>query len=204
MKKLEKSKSSLKSVLTPHQRQEFTLCMLKDVLSAVKNAKTVAGVIVVSPDDRALAVARSMGAIAVYDPDIGLNGALKIAIDRAKVLGAESVLVLPTDLPLLKPADVEAITELASRDRDIVIARSRSGGTNALLLRPPDVIDLHFGGESFVSHVEEAKRAGIVPHLYRSEGVATDIDEIQDLVKLCTLGLGTKSREFLMSLEEER
>jgi len=201
VKRLSEAKSSLKSTLTPEQRHEFVLRMLDDVLSAVKHARSVADVLVVSPDDEVLSFASSKGAVAVLDPDVGLNSALKIAITRAKKAGARDVLILPADVPLLRPTDVEEIIGLVSGERDIVIAASKRKGTNALLLRPPDVINLCFGGESFPAHLEEARRAGITPHIYRSERIATDIDEVSDLVKLEARGLGTKSRDFLRSLE---
>jgi len=202
VKRLSEAKSSLKSILTPEQRREFVLCMLDDVLSAVKHARSVADVLVVSPDDEVLSFASSKGAVAVSDADVGLNSALKIAIARAKKAGARNVLILPADVPLLSPSDVEEIIGLASGERDVVIASSKRKGTNALLLRPPDVIDMCFGGESFPAHLEEARRAGVVPRVYRSERVATDIDEAPDLVKLEARGLGTKSRDFLKSLEQ--
>lgn len=202
VKRLSEAKSSLKPALTSEQRREFALSMLKDVLGAVKRAQSVAGVLVVSPDDEVLNLARSRSAVPVPEPDVGLNRALSIAINRAKKSGAEDILILPADVPLLSPRDVEKIIGLASGERDVVIAPSKRKGTNALLLRPPDVMNLCFGGESFPAHLEEARRAGIAAHIYRSERVETDIDEVSDLVKLEAQGLGTRSCDFLRALRQ--
>jgi len=200
VKHLSMAKSSLSPALTLAQRRELVLCMLADVLNAVRNARSVAGAIVVSPDEEVLNFARKNGVIGILEPGIELNEALKLAIDHAVVKGASSALILPSDLPLLKGADVENIIAMASPPRGVVIAPSKDNGTNALLLLPPDVINLRFGGESFPSHLAEARRVGIRPHIYRSAKVAIDVDDVEDLSKVETSGLGTSTKSFLQSL----
>lgn len=203
VKQLSEAKSSLKPVLTPEQRHDLVLCMLEDVLNAANHALPIKDTIVVSPDQQALDFACSKGATPLTEPGVGLNEALNLAINRAKELGARSVLILPSDLPLLRPVDIEKIVGMSSGKRDMVIAPSKRKGTNALLLKPPDLIDLRFGGESFQPHLERAQRAGIAPHVYRSERVGTDIDEVSDLIKLKAQGLGTRSYDFLRVLERD-
>ncbi|MEA1904498.1 MAG: 2-phospho-L-lactate guanylyltransferase [Candidatus Hadarchaeota archaeon] len=203
VKQLSKAKSSLKPTLTPEQRHDLVLYMLEDVLSTIKNAPPIKGTIVVSLDQQALDFACSKGATPLTEPGVGLNKALNLAINRARELGAKSALILPSDLPLLRPVDIEKIVGMASGERDMVITPSKRKGTNALLLRPPDLIDLRFGGESFQAHLEEARRTGIMPHVYRSERVETDIDEVSDLIKLKAQGLGTRSHDFLRVLEQD-
>ncbi|TDA30854.1 MAG: 2-phospho-L-lactate guanylyltransferase, partial [Hadesarchaea archaeon] len=114
------------------------------------------------------------------------------------------VLILPADLPFLRVKDVEGIRGMASSQREVVIAPSKTRGTNALFLRPPNVIPLRFGGESFPLHVRESLRVGITPKIYRSETVATDVDGVEDLLKAGTLGLGTRTLDFLLSLERHK
>ncbi len=200
VKQLSEAKSSLKPILTPEQRRELVFCMLEDVLNSIRYAGPIKGTIVVSPDKEILDFARSKGATPLPEPGVGLNEALNLAINHAMELGAESILILPSDIPLIRPVDVEKIVGMASSEREMVITPSRRNGTNALLLRPPDLINLRFGGESFGAHMEEAHRAGIMPHIYRSERLETDIDEASDLIKLKARGLGTRSHDFLRSL----
>lgn len=202
VKHLGGAKSSLKEILGPKQRQQLVLSMLADVLNAVRQAPSISGVAVVSPDKKVLDFANLHGATCVVESGLDLNGALKTAIEKVVGLGATSALIIPGDLPLLKVADVENLTAMVTAQRDVVIAPSGANGTNALLIRPPDLIDLKFGGESFPLHVREAVRAGVKPHIYRSPTVATDIDEPADLLKIETLGLGTRSYEFLSSLKQ--
>ena len=203
VKHLSEAKSSLSSTFTPEQRQRLVLSMLADVLSAVHQAPSISGAIVVSPDEKVLSFASLHGAEGVAEPGLGLNGALKFAIRHSISKGVDSVLILPADLPLLKSADVENIIAMASASKGVVIAPSKAKGTNALFLRPPDLINLRFGGESFPLHLKEASQAGVKPRIYRSPTTATDIDEVADLLSIETLGPGTRTHEFLHSLESQ-
>jgi 2-phospho-L-lactate guanylyltransferase len=201
VKRLSEAKSSLSGILGSKQRQQLVLSMLADVLNAVKQASSLSGAAVVSPDKKVLDFARLHGAADIVKSGLELNGALKSAIKYIVGRGATSVLIIPGDLPLLKGADIENLTAMATAQRDVVISPSKTNGTNALLIRPPDLIDLRFGGESFPLHAQEAFRAGVKPRIYRSPSVATDIDEPADLLSIETLGLGTRSHDFLFSLE---
>ena len=200
VKRLVEAKSSLSEALTLVQRRELVLRMLADVLNAIRGARSIVGTIVVSPDEEVLKFARANGAFGVVEPGIELNKALKLAVDYAVVEGASSVLILPSDLPLLRGADIENIIAMASPPQDVVIAPSKDNGTNALLLLPPSVINLRFGGESLPSHLAEARRVGIRPRIYRSVNVAIDVDDVEDLLKVETNGLGTITQSFLRSL----
>jgi len=200
VKRLVEAKSSLSEALTFVQRRELVLRMLADVLNAVRDARSVAGTIVVSPDEEVLRSARASHALGIPEPNVGLNKALELASEHAVAKGATSILILPSDLPLLRAADVENIIAMASSPRGVVIAPSKDNGTNALFLRPPNVMDLRFGGESFPAHIAGARAVGIRPHIYRSITVATDIDDTADLPSVEAYGPGTRTRDFLRSL----
>ena len=201
VKHLREAKSSLSGILRPKQRQQLVLSMLADVLNAVKQPSSISGAAVVSPDKKVLDFACLHGATDIVESGLELNAALKYAIKRVVGRGATSVLILPGDLPLLKSADIENLTAMATSQRDVVIAPSKANGTNALLIRPPDLINLRFGGESFPLHVQEAFRVGVKARVYRSPSVATDIDEPTDLLSIETLGIGTRSCDFLFSIK---
>jgi 2-phospho-L-lactate guanylyltransferase len=200
VKHLSMAKSSLSRVLNPPQRRELVLSMLADVLNAIHKASSVKGAIVVSPDEEGvLEFAKTHSATGIADHGAKLNDSLDLAIKQAMAKGATSVLILPLDIPLLTPADIKNIISMASSHRAVVIAPSKDNGTNALFLRPADVMNLRFGGESFPAHLAEARVANIRPQIYRSTTVATDIDEIKDMLSIDLKGLGTRTREFLTS-----
>ncbi len=201
VKHLNKAKSSLTTALALAQRRELVLCMLADVLNAVRNSSSIADTVIVSPDEEVLDFARSNDVIGIFEPGIELNKALKLAIEHAITRGASSTLVLPSDIPLLKAVDVENIIAMASLPQDVVIAPSKDNGTNALFLRPPGVMGLRFGGESFPTHLAEARRVGVRPRVYRSINVATDVDDTADMLSIEVNGLGTRTQDFLRSLK---
>ncbi|KXA91162.1 hypothetical protein AKJ63_01840 [candidate division MSBL1 archaeon SCGC-AAA259D18] len=200
VKKLEESKMTFAEVFTDVQRRNLTLAMIEDVLEV---ARLVEGIkpAVVSPDGSVLDFVEERDVRTVSELDVGLNNALEIAIEKSIDKGFRNVLIIPGDVPLIKPDDLRNILDLLSEDRGVVITPSKEKGTNALLLSPPDVLDLHFGGESFSKHFEEARSRGIRPRIYRSERLERDIDRPQDLLKIEILGKGTKTHSFLDSLK---
>lgn len=200
IKRLEESKSTFSGVLNGEQRQELAISMLKDLMDACSGIDN-AELTVVSPDGEVLELVEKEGYNSISEPDIGLNRALELAIDSSIGSGFDEVLILPGDLPLARRDDIREILNLASGDRSVVITPSKEGGTNALLLRPPDVMSLHFGGESFKDHFEEAQSRGIRPEIYRSERIERDIDKPRDLIKLETQAKGTETHAFLNLLK---
>jgi 2-phospho-L-lactate guanylyltransferase (CobY/MobA/RfbA family) len=58
------------------------------------------------------------------------------------------------------------------------------GGTNALYLRPPGAIPLHFGSESLAKFRNEAERSGVKFVVHDSDAMALDLDEPGDLARL--------------------
>lgn len=202
VKKLGEAKTAFSEVLTNGQRRELTLAMLEDVLSAADRVEGVQPA-VVTPDESVTSFVENRGTETVLEPDIGLNRALEIAIGESIDSGYGEVLIFPADVPLLRPRNIKEILNLASGDRSVVIAPSEENGTNALLLRPPNVIDLKFGGESFPKHFEEAQSLGISPRIYNSIRLERDIDTPRDLLRIETLGKGTNTHSFLDSLKRE-
>ena len=72
------------------------------------------------------------------------------------------ILVVPVDLPFVTPAAIDALVDgCVAAGPAVVLVTDRHGtGTNALGLRPPDVIDFAFGPGSRAAHRERAAAAG--------------------------------------------
>ncbi len=200
IKNLSESKTTFSDKFSLDQRKELTLSMLEDLLSVAKKVKPVETA-VVTPDNEVKEFVKKREAEVILEPDVGLNRALDIAIGESIDSGFGSVLIFPGDVPLIKPEDIQGILDLTDDERSVVITPSKEKGTNALFLRPPDVIELKFGGESFPDHVKEARSKDIKPRIYRSENLERDIDEPSNLIKVETLGQGTKTHTFLNSLK---
>lgn len=197
VKELKKAKSSLAPFLDEDERRGLVLSMLSDVLRAMLSSGALEGVVVVSPDETVLEHAEREGATSLLEPGLGLNGAVELAIEFTAGNGASVAVVFPADLPLLGEEDVRMIVAMASEEKVVVIAPSKSNGTNALLLRPPDVIEPRFGGESFPVHLREAALRKLPVKVYRSPAVAFDVDSPSDLFYVAENGPRTMTAEFL-------
>src|SRR5256885_11748391 len=105
-------------------------------------------------------VAASWGADILLEPrEEGQNVAARRGIDRALEGGADAVLLLSSDLPLVTEAAVRDMLQAASRFAPPVVVAAPAtgrGGTNALYLRPPTAVGLHFGNESLAEVLADA------------------------------------------------
>lgn len=184
------AKSRLAAVLSPDERRQLVFWMAGRVLRALRDSGVIDTIAVVSPDVDALVWAGEGGAVPVLQRGGRLNAGLFQARRWALESGAERLLVLLADLPLLAPDEVRAFVALAEQEPTLALAPDRRCvGTNAMLLRPPDVIPFAFGRASFVRHQELAASAGIVPRMLASPGLAFDTDQPDDLEMLRQRGL---------------
>jgi 2-phospho-L-lactate guanylyltransferase len=83
---------------------------------------------------------------------------------------------------LLTAEDLDELFKLVPTGNGMVIAPSHDGGTNALLLRPPQAIAYAFGEDSFARHRAMAAAAELACHTYHSSTLALDIDHPEDLL----------------------
>jgi 2-phospho-L-lactate/phosphoenolpyruvate guanylyltransferase len=181
---LERAKSRLGAVLDAEERRDLVLRLAERTIRAAVATPVIAETLVVTPDDEVRELALEAGARPLRQRSRGLNDGLREARDEAIAGGADAVLILPIDLPRVSP---EAISELAGVAADyeqpvVAIVGDRHGrGTNALLLAPPDVIDVHFGGDSRDAHASAAAAAGA--RLVELDGPLTvDLDTPDDLL----------------------
>ena len=182
VKPLRHAKSRLSSLLTPEQRYQLAQAMFRHVLSVVMQAAPVMGALVISRDTKALAIARELGAKTLQEgADSNLNPALLRATLVAQSWRAEAALVLPADLPFITVEDVESIASLSTERSIVIAADSEQDGTNALLTRPPGIIDYAYGAGSYARHIQRAESAGIEVLRYDSPRTLLDIDVLEDL-----------------------
>lgn len=155
---------------------------------AVEAASACDKVLVVAGGDEVAEIARTWGAEVLVEPrEEGQNVAARRGINRAVEKGAEAVLVLSSDLPLVTPQAVQEILDAGARHAAPVVVAAAAigrGGTNALYLSPPDAIGLHFGDESLAKFREDAESRGVRFVIHHSDAMALDLDEPSDLARL--------------------
>jgi len=188
------AKLRLRGVLDTPDCTALAEAMARDVLHAVTRARRVDRCIVVGGEDaRQLAAAFDCG----FCDDTGCDS-LSAAVTRATQLcaGNDTLLVLPADLPTLRDADIDQLLLRFTGGLSLCPA-NRDGGTNALVISPPDGIDFRYGPDSARLHLEAAARAGLDA---RREELATfgrDIDTPEDLQRIAQLRVGPATRAWL-------
>ncbi len=188
VKDLAGTKSRLKPILNAGARAGLTIYMMNKVLEALEEAG-VEHTCVVSTDQTVLYLAEEAGATPLLQESRGLNPALEEARDWAISEGASALLVFPADLPLLRAPDVEAVLEAAEEvERPLVVISpdAVNGGTNALLVRPPDALPFSFGQDSFDAHLEAARERGLSTRVCERTRIAFDLDTADDLKRFGT------------------
>jgi 2-phospho-L-lactate/phosphoenolpyruvate guanylyltransferase len=198
VKDLTQAKARLSPLLSPAERYRLAAAMLDDVLAALRQASAVERIALVTTEPHALGLASQWGCEVVDEGSgRGETGAVELAVKVCREQGASSLAVIPGDIPLLTAADVDCVMQQGTH-HDVVIAPSwDSRGTNAVLLRPPDALQLRFGSWSFFPHVKQAKRKGLSYKVVRLPRVALDIDTPEDLARLVPQARGTKSYAVL-------
>jgi 2-phospho-L-lactate/phosphoenolpyruvate guanylyltransferase len=197
VKRLGVSKRRLSKFLSPQERKFLTIAMLEDVLNTLKSS-AVSEIVVVSNDQNVRVIADRFGASFLSPNRYGLNPAVEEAVVWCLSNQADSVLVVPADLPLLSVMDVNHIVELGSTSKPaVVLSPSENGGTNALFQSPPNLIRMFYGPLSFAKHIKEAQNKGVSVKLHQSESLATDIDSAEDLGKLMKTTNNIASRKVL-------
>jgi len=183
VKPLLRSKSRLAEVLTREEREVLSREMLEHTLGVLKLCDIVKGVLVVSRDPAALSVAREYAVNTLQESGAPeLNTALTRASRVVTAWGATRILILPSDLPLLTLADVQALLENGHYPRQVVISPDRrEDGTNALVMKPPDLFKLGYGVGSFNIHLQRAAETDTHVREYRSPTLALDVDIPEDL-----------------------
>jgi 2-phospho-L-lactate guanylyltransferase len=185
VKRLGAAKQRLAAGLDAERRRELAGAMVADVLEAVGSARTIDRLIVVTGDPVAQELASGVGAEIVPDPeDAGHVEAAVAGIARAEVEGAEQVLLLAGDCPLLDPRELDRLLT-GVPDRYVGIVPDRHGtGTNALLLSPPNVIVPAFGEGSRDRHIEAARAAGVPFGVEELPSIELDLDTPADVIAL--------------------
>jgi 2-phospho-L-lactate guanylyltransferase len=198
VKDLTQAKGRLSGLMAPDERCTLAAAMLDDVLGALRQASTVERIALVTADPHALTLAAQWG-FEVVDEGSGRGetGAVELAIKVCRERGASALAVIPGDIPLLTAIDVDCVMRHGAQYEVVIVPSWDSRGTNAVLLRPPDALELRFGSWSFFPHVKQAKRKGLSYKVVRLPRVALDVDTPEDLARLVPQAMGTRSYAVL-------
>jgi 2-phospho-L-lactate guanylyltransferase len=181
---IEGAKTRLGESLDAEERHDLVEGLVARTLAAVESVARIHDVLVVSPDRTVLGWATDVGARTLRQRTVGLNPGVREGRDDVVAGGAEAVVIVPIDLPFITTTAIEDLIGALFEHPGptVVLAPDRHGtGTNALALRPPDVIDVAFGSDSRAAHRAAATTVGAE---YREvDGpLSVDLDTPEDLV----------------------
>ncbi|MGH9391700.1 MAG: 2-phospho-L-lactate guanylyltransferase [Vicinamibacteria bacterium] len=209
VKSIEKSKQRLGRRFATAEREALSLAMFRDVLASVAASHRAEHVFIVTSDER---VIREMAKFRVRtqgpsfeiipeESELGENGAVKLSTEIALRRRVTSLLVLPADIPLVRPDDVDALFDVALENPGALFVPSRDrDGTNALLRRPPDVLSPRFGPGSFARHRSDADRMGVRTRVVENSRIELDIDTPHDVSLFASIRSRTETYRTLFKM----
>ena len=203
LKPLSEAKSRLSPVLGLADREDLMRAMVADVIVACRAARRVDRIAVITKDDEWRATAEDMGCLVLQeDGSLGYTAAAErgcaLLADRGDV---RHVAVLPGDLPLINPQEVDRVISSLAGGARCVIVPSRDGlGTNCMAQALPLTVPLRYGPQSFSRHLSLAHAAGITTSVLRLPGIGHDIDLPDDLLDLDGQAQGTATAALLSRL----
>jgi 2-phospho-L-lactate/phosphoenolpyruvate guanylyltransferase len=185
VKRFGAAKQRMAAGVTGGQRRDLAEAMLADVLEAIGRARAIERTVVVTGDPIAQELAAAAGAEVVPDPeDAGHVEAALAGIAGAEADGAERVVLLAGDCPLLDPRELDSLLTGVPGNYVGIVPDRHGTGTNALLLSPPDAIAPAFGEGSRDRHVEAARQAGVPFGIEELPSIELDLDTPADVIAL--------------------
>jgi 2-phospho-L-lactate/phosphoenolpyruvate guanylyltransferase len=199
VKNLLHAKQRLSSILSPEERFALARAMCEDVLQALARWQSRPSVAVVTSDSFARDLAARFNFEVVTDDNSGETSAIEMATAFCRERGAESILVVPADIPLIHDAELQQIIDCAPVGGAVLVPDAAGRGTNAAWRSPGDLFPLRFGNDSFLPHLAAAKATGLPCVVLELPGIARDVDRPEDLRELAAASGDRRSQKLVRS-----
>jgi 2-phospho-L-lactate guanylyltransferase len=180
VKELARAKARLADHISPEDRLALARALLDDAFTLAESAPFLSWW-VVSDDAEVQDLAARRGLGIAPDPGAGLNPALSAGIAATIKAGATSVTIVPCDVPLAWRGDLEDLLDTGATSDVVLVPSGDDGGTNALYLSPPGLLEPHFGEGSMKAHIDAAEARRARCSILALDRLALDIDTIEDV-----------------------
>jgi 2-phospho-L-lactate guanylyltransferase len=174
-------------------RRALAHAMFCDVLSA---CVLVGPTRVVTPDEKAAAETRDLGAEVVADPGGGQGPAVQAGLEG---VGPGGILVVNADVPCVVPHDLRTLLA-ATPAGCFALVEALDGTTNALSLPSPEAFAPLYGPSSSDRFRAHAASLGVEAVSVVVPNLADDVDTMEDLTRL-QLRAGPRTQACLAELE---
>ena len=172
-----KAFSEAKLRLAPALSASERASLARSMATRVVQSAGAMPVAVVCDDRDVAAWARDLGALVIWEPGRGLNGAVQEGVSRLRSFGVGLVVVAAGDLPLA--TDLGWITRFGGIT---IVPDRRRDGTNVISVPSSAGFAFSYGPGSFSRHLQEARRLGTATRVVHSSLLAWDVDVPEDLV----------------------
>jgi len=203
VKGFEQAKSRLSSLLDEDQRVELSRFLLQDTLNTLSLCRELAKTIVVSSDPLVKEITQNLGLECLFQSrDKGVNNAVRYADKYLSSSGNWVSIIIPCDLPLLLPKDIDDVCQLIPKEGACVIVcpSYKFDGTNLLVRDPFNIIsDTRYDNDSFQGHLEASIEAGANTKVLLPTRIMIDLDTPEDL--RLVLSIDTSAKKSISYLQ---
>jgi 2-phospho-L-lactate guanylyltransferase len=198
-KRIQHAKQRLAQILSSEERKFLSLKMLEDVLEAATASEVFDGVLVATNCEAAVPIIREKGSLHLQtSEDLGLNHAAKEAAEWLLTHNFQKMCLFPADIPLAKASEFTHLVSCHSVHRGMTIVPSHDkGGTNCLILSPPNLLPFCFGADSYAKHLRQGLRLNLSCQTKFSDGIGLDVDTPSDLRAISMRPTQTLTQNFL-------
>jgi 2-phospho-L-lactate guanylyltransferase len=199
IKSLSRAKSRLAPALSDQARRDLAQAMFEDTLEALMQARSLAGIAVVSGDPLVRDMAISHGLHLIHDPEErGHNSSIEMAANALARKRVERIMTVPADVPLITGDDIDRLLAIPQGDGDLLLVPSHDGrGTNALVLSPHAGLKFCFGDDSRRNFKVNANGCRLVVQEIHIPSLALDIDGPEDLLALRAAAVDCRAARWL-------
>jgi 2-phospho-L-lactate guanylyltransferase len=191
VKSFENAKSRFGSLLSMHERIKLSGMLLERTICTLKKTPTIQRILLVSSDTRIKGIASKYGVtFLVESKEAGVNSAVRLADKFCISARADASLVLPTDLPLIVPEDIDIMCKtVLEKDSCVILCPSyKFDGSNVLFRKPCNIIRTSYDKNSYPNHVLAGIRSNANTRVLFLNRLMIDIDTVNDIKKMLSIG----------------
>jgi 2-phospho-L-lactate/phosphoenolpyruvate guanylyltransferase len=184
VKSFENAKTRLGTFLSTAERVRLSGMLLKRTICILNRTPGIQKILLVSSDNRTKKIALRYGVTFLEeDKESGVNSAINLADKFCVTACADASLILPIDLPLILPEDINIVCKsVLDDDNCIVLCPSyKFDGSNVLLRKPCNIIGTSYDANSYLMHVLEGIRNNVKTKVLFVSRLMIDIDTVRDI-----------------------